>query len=326
MREPCLFLVLSALVVAPPGCGGDDAEEMNVLPTASADGSGGSGDDGVSATTPTSTDPTDPTVGVDETGTGGGASFPVTYRFDCIEIVAIGDGDMDGEPDGEAFQANVLQQAWSADIMGHKLNIMLTVLERDDAAGTAMIEIGSGVGTGDADLCTETTTQQPPRMAGYQAGVSEWGAGATCSAAATDGGVGTYTFALDPSEVVYVYAEDDDGTTFNCVPDGSAPDAVPVRAIEASVTIAAGESTGHGQLQGCLTRAEASALCSCLGECVGEPDPDCGGCPAGAHPLESLLGTIGPTTRCTELMGEEAFDLVIGFVTSEIPINPEVCG
>lgn len=326
MRELCPKILSVSFFSALPllACSGDDSEE-NVLPTASADGSGTAADDG-GATSMTTT-PGDDGGTVDDTGTGGAApTFPVTYRFDCIDIIAIGDGDMDGEPDGTALQANILENAWANDISGYKLNIMLTVSERDDAAGTATLEIGSGVGPDPGNLCTEATTMQPPRMATYTVGSTEWAAGGTCSEAASEGGAGTYNFALTPQDVVYVYAEDDDGTTFNCVPDGSAPDAVPVRAIEASVTVQPGEKIGYGQLSGCLTRAEAGALCSCLGECAGEPDPECDGCPAGAHPLESLLGGIGPTDRCTELMGEEAFDLVIGFVTSEMPINPDVCG
>ena len=322
MRELCRKILFSS-VFATAACSGDDSEEMNVLPTASA--SGTAGDDGGSMSM--SSSPTDGGGTVDDTGTGGGAqTFPVTYRFDCIDIKIVGDGDGDGEADGTAFQANVLEQTWGSDIDGYKLNIMLTVSERDDAAGTATLEIGSGVGPDASSLCTEPTTMQPPRMATYTPGVSEWGAGGTCSEASTEGGAGTYNFALGPEEVVYVYAEDDDGTAFNCVPDGSAPDAVPVRAIEASVTVAPGESTGYGELSGCLTLAEAGALCSCLGACMGEAHEDCGGCPVGARPLGSLLSGINPSNRCTELMGEDAFDLVIGFVTAEIPSNPDVCG
>lgn len=327
MRELCPKILHVALLVstfASTACSGDDSEEMNVLPTASATGGATAGDDGGSMSMTSSPDDG---ATADDTGTGGGAqTFPVTYRFDCIDIRIVGDGDGDGEADGTAFQAGILEQAWSSDIENYKLNIMLTVLERDDAAGTASLLIGSGIGPDAATLCTEPTTMQPARPATFSPGTSEWGAGETCSAAATEGGAGTYNFALGPEEVVYVYAEDDDGTTFNCVPDGSAPDAVPVRAIEASVTVAPGESTGHGELSGCLTLAQAGALCSCLGACTGEAHEDCGGCPVGARPLGLLLDGINPSTRCTELMGEDAFDLVIGFVTAEIPNNPEVCG
>ena len=35
-------------------------------------------------------------------------------------------------------------------------------------------------------------------------------------------------------------------------------------------------------LTGCLVDSEAQTLCSCLGECVGSPHADCGGCPDGS--------------------------------------------
>ena len=308
--------------IALAGCPSDDGEEMNVLPTASA----GSGDTSAGSGSVTTTDPT----GVDDSSGGGGmVEFPQTYRFDCIDIRIIGDGDGDGEADGTSFQGNVLQNAWTNDIAGYKLNILLTVAERDDAGGTAMIAVGSGVGTSTSDLCIEATTNNGATyMAGYEAGVGEWvGADAmTCSAAEASTAGGTYTFSLTPDDVIYVYAEDDDGTTFNCNPSGAFPDAVPVRAIEATVTVPDDAGPGYGELTGCLTEAEAGQLCSCLGVCAGDSPAECAGCPMGARPLAALLDGVGPSNRCTTLMGENAFDLTLGFSTSPIPNEPVPCG
>jgi hypothetical protein len=304
------------------GCPSDDGEEMNVLPTAGAD----SGDSGSADGTPTTTDPT----GVDDSSGGGMVEFPQTYRFDCIDIRVVGDGDGDGEADGTAFQANVLQNAWSNDIAGFKLNILLTVNERDDAGGTAMVTVGSGVGTSAADMCVEATTANGVTyQAGYAAGTGEWGGAGpdTCSEASTDAAGGTYTFGLTTNDVIYVYAEDDDGTTFNCNPTGAFPNAVPIRAVEAVVTVASDAGPGYGELTGCLTEAEAGQLCSCLGACLGDTaHPDCGGCPNGSTPLASLLSGVGPSNRCTDLMGESAFDLTIGFSVSSVPTEPVLCG
>ena len=83
---------------------------------------------------------------------------------------------------------------------------------------------------------------------------------------------------------------------------------------------------GYGELTGCLTEAEATQLCSCLGLCAGEADPECGGCPTGARPLAALLDGVGPSNRCTDLMGEPAFDLTLGFSTTAIPNEPTACG
>jgi hypothetical protein len=43
-------------------------------------------------------------------------------------------------------------------------------------------------------------------------------------------------------------------------------------------------------------------------------------------PLRSLLMGINPSTRCTDLMGEDAFDLQIGFTASALPTVPATCG
>lgn len=307
-------------------CGGDDEGGQNVLPTASASGSGESTADSTAAGPETGVEPTaDTTAGTE-------VMFPATYRFDCIDIVQIGDSDGDGQPDGEAIQGTLLENTWAADIDAFKLNIMLTVSSRDDAAGMAELRIGSGIGTDASDLCTEPTTVSDSRMAGFDPADAQWqpsGASGTCSepASSGDGLGGTYTFELGPTDTVYIYAEDDDGTVFNCVPGGGAPNAVPLHAIVATVTVDASEQLAAGQLSGCLVDSEAQALCSCLGECTGAANPDCGGCPDGAVPLAQLLGGVGATDNCTALMGETAYDLTVGFTSRRLATDdPMVCG
>ncbi len=318
VRRGC---VLVGVLLGSGACGGDDGG-TNVLPTASASGSG----DATASGSETAVEPTA------DTTAGGEVMFPATYRFDCIDIVQIGDGDGDGQPDGEAIQGVLLENTWAADIDAYKLNIMLTVTSRDDAAGSAELRIGSGIGTDASDLCTEATTASDPRMAGFDAAVSQWqptGASGTCSepAASSDGLGGTYSFELGAGDTVHIYAEDDDGTVFNCVPGGGAPDAVPLHAIVATVTVDANEQRAAGQLTGCLVASEAQALCSCLGECSGSAHADCGGCPDGSVPLAQLLGGVGPTDNCTSIMGETAYDLTVGFTSRRLPVDdPMLCG
>ncbi|MEX1362769.1 MAG: hypothetical protein AB1Z98_06555, partial [Nannocystaceae bacterium] len=264
----------------------------------------------------------DTTAGVDPT-------FPATYRFDCIDIITVGDGNGDGMPDGEAIQATLLENVWGQDIALFKLNILLTVLERDGAAGTATLSIGSGIGTGTADQCVEPTTASPEQAAGFDPDTAVWQPGGEgCVEPAADGAIGaTYTFETAPSDTIYIYAQDDDATPFNCVPGGSSPNAVPLHAITSTVTVDANDQVAAGQLTGCLVDAEAQALCSCLGECSGAANPACGGCPDGSTPLATLLGGVGPTDRCTELMGETAYDLTVGFTTTRLPVaEPTTCG
>ncbi|MCX4242284.1 hypothetical protein [Paraliomyxa miuraensis] len=305
----------------------DPEDPPNVLP--SADGSGSSGD----ATGEPSTGEPDTNVETSADTTEGTAlMFPVTYRFDCIDVMAMGDSNGDGQADGDAIQATLLENTWTSDIDGHKLNIMLTVASRDDVAGMAELLIGSGIGTSNDDLCAEPTTASDPKPAMFAAGEAQWqvsGASDACAEPAAGGATagGTYTFVLPPSDTIYIYAEDDDGTVFNCVPGGEAPNAVPLHAIEATVTVNESEQISAGVLTGCLVESEAQNLCSCLGQCSGSANPDCGGCPNGSIPLAQLLGGVSPTDRCTGIMGETAFDMTVGFTTRRIGVDdPMVCG
>ncbi len=299
------------------GCPSDDTGGSNVLPTASATGN----DTGMTSS-----------ESVDTTAGGGAISFPSTYRFDCIDIVEIGDGNGDGQPDGESIQGVFLENTWAADIAAFKLNIMLSVRERDDAGGPAVIVIGSGVGPNAMDLCSEPTTVSGDLQAVYDPAGAVWQPSPStdaCAEAAADDVQfgGTYSFDLPSDDTVYIYAEDDDGTVFNCVPGGGSPDAVPLHAIRAVVTMNEDETVASGQLTGCLVDSEAQALCSCLGECSGPVNPECAGCPDGSTPLAVLLGKVGPTDACTEIMGETAYDLTVGFTTRLLDVDePMACG
>jgi len=317
--------VVLALPLVAAGCGDDGNGEENVLPTASASGSTTAS----SASTGTTMSEDDLTA--DTTAGGSGATFPATYLFDCIDIIEMGDSNGDGMPDGDAIQVTLLENTWASDIAAFKLNIMLTVLERDDAAGTATIVVGSGVGTSAADMCLEPTSLSPENAATFDAGSAQWqpsNAQGSCIEPATgDGFGGTYTFELSANEAIYIYAEDDDGTVFNCVPGGAAPNAVPLHAVTATVTLDANEQVAAGRLTGCLVDSEAQELCSCLGECAGAANPDCGGCPDGSVPLAVLLGDVGPTDDCTATMGETAYELTVGFVNRRLAVEqPMTCG
>lgn len=313
-----------ALALTLGACGDDGSTTPNVLPTAS-----GSGDDGNTDTgADTAADPDD---GVDTTAGGGEVMLPATYRFNCMDIIALGDSNEDGIADGDAIQATLLENTWSSDISMFKLNILLTVHERDEAAGTATIAVGSGIGPDANDQCVESTSASPNYQAGYDASAAAWqpsdGNGTCVEPATGDGFGGTYSLNLAAEDTVYIYAQDDDGTAFNCVPGGGAPNAVPLHAIVAEVTVDANNNVAGGTMTGCLTDSEAQGLCSCLGECSGDVHEDCGGCPGGATPLGVLIGGVGPTDNCTSIMGEPAYDFTVGFTTARISEdNPMTCG
>lgn len=306
------------------GCTNGEGNEPNVLP----DPSGGS----TSAATSTGATTTPATSGSDsgsDSGTAADDPIPVTYRFDCVDIQGVGDAD------GTAFQAQVLENTWGNDIDAFKLNIMLEVESRDTAAGEAQLGIRSGVGPDGADLCAEPNTISDLIPVSFVEGETRWAATSAngeCSTAmaGTDGN--TYEMQLPPERVVYIYAQDDDGTTFNCTPDAGTPDAVPIRAVQAEVSTNPGETAIWGTLNGCLLQSDAAALCSCLGSCAGSGPDDlqtegtCAGCPTGGVPLAELLGGVNPSDNCTTVMGAPAFDLQIGFSARALPNVPTSCG
>lgn len=307
------------------GCGDDGGSTPNVLTQGS--------DTTASATTAATTtaDTAADMDDVDTTAGGGEPSFPATYRFNCMDIIELGDSNDDGIADGDAFQATLLQNTWVNDINMFKLNIMLTVSERDDEAGTATINIGSGIGPSLTDQCVEGTTASPDYQAAFDPDSAQWqpsGGQESCVEPATgDGFGGTYSLQLAASDTVYIYAQDDDGTEFNCVPGGGAPNAVPLHAITAEVTVDANNEIAGGTMTGCLLDSEAQELCSCLGVCAGDVHADCGGCPGGATPLGQLIEGVGPTDNCTRIMGAPAYDFTAGFTTQRLADpSPMACG
>lgn len=308
------------------GCTNGEGNEPNVLPDPSGGGS----------TTATTSTPTSSTTAVAEASSDSGSETeapaddtPKTYRFDCIDIQGVGDAD------GSAIQAQVLENTWSNDIDLFKLNIMLEVESRDFEAGEAQLGIRSGVGPDGSGLCAEENTISDLIPVSFVQGETRW-AGSTavgeCSTPSSGTSGNSYEMQLPPERVVYIYAEDDDTTTFNCTPDAGTPDAVPIRAVQAEVSTDANENVIWGTLDGCLLQSDAAALCSCLGSCGGSgPDDlqtegECAGCPTGGNPLEVLLGGVNPSDNCTSVMGAPAFDLTIGFSGSKLPNVPTACG
>ena len=173
-------LLAAMLVAATSACGSSDPAETdsNVLPT-----QGATEDDSSSTAAPTTMTMT--MTSADSTGgTGGELPLPVAYRFECIDIQALGDAD------GTAFQASLLEDTWSSDVDDYKLNIIFEVVSRDAAAATGEVAIRSGIGTGAADMCAEQTSQSEVIAVEYSPTTALWapatGDGA-CSAPADAG-------------------------------------------------------------------------------------------------------------------------------------------
>lgn len=319
-----------AWVLGAAACTNGEGDEPNVLPDLPGESSTSGSTTTDSATTQNPTLPvTGSGSGSGSSGSAGGDPTPVTYRFDCIDIQMVGDAD------GTVIQAQLLENTWSSDIDQLKLNIMLEAESRDAEAGEAMLGIRSGVGPEASGLCAQPDTISDLIPVSYVEGETRWGPSSAvgeCSVEAPGADGNSYSMELPPERVVYIYAEDDDTTPFNCTPDAGTPDAVPIRAVTAEVSTDAGEGVVWGTLNGCLVEAEAQALCSCLGSCGGDgpddlqPDGECGGCPVGGTPLAVLLGGVNPSDNCSSIMGEPAFDLRIGFSGAALPHVPTSCG
>lgn len=315
-----------ALALGMAACGDTSSgDEGNVLPTQANTEDSGSSAGSMSMTgamtMTTMTTTADTTDG--DTGTLPGA--PAAYRFECVDIQMLGDAD------DSVLQARLLEDTWGSDIDDYKLNIIFEVASRDDAAMTAEVGIRSGIGSGAGDMCAEPTSQTALIPIAFDPASTLWEPSAAegeCSAMAASGATsgGSYTMSLGTDVVVYIYAQDTDGTTFNCTADAS-PDAVPVRAVEAELTVSADGTQVAGSLTGCLLDSEASSLCSCLGACNPEAmNENCADCPDGSVPLKSLLQGIGTSPRCTELTGVDAYDLTLGFSGLALPNVPMTCG
>jgi hypothetical protein len=298
---------------------------IGLLASAACSGDDGGGDNVLSTTAGTDTDASTTTAGTGGADTGVvGNMFPETFRFSCIDIQLIGDN-----PD--SFQANTLEQQWQQDMDVFKLNILADILERDDAAGTSVMQIRSGVGGSATDMCSDGATESVEHAAGYDTALNGWGPVAAgtedlCSSASDEPMGGSYVLSTAATDVFHIYAEDNDGTTFNCTSDPNVLDAVPLHAIEATFTQNVDGTKAWGTLSGCLVETEAEALCSCLGQCAGAANADCAGCPDGSVPLRTLLGTIQPDQACSDTMGVPAFTMTLGFSADLLPAVPGTCG
>ena len=291
------------------GCGWNYTPTDNILPDPNAEGDSGS--EGPPPPPPP------------ETGeTGDIELYPATYRFDCIDIQMLGDAD------ATVFQVSTLQNTWAADIQNFKLNILIDLLSLDETAGDGTVSVRSGIGGGWSDQCSQTDTESSEFPVAYEAGVTAWAASdveGDCAAPASSGGSGTFNVELGAADKVFIYAEDDDGTVFNCSLDDT-PDAIPIYALNSTITASEDHSVIAGTLTGCMAEADANNICSCLSVCQGNPHPMCPGCPGGAVPLGLLLGGINATSNCTDLLGQTAFDIELQFTARRLAGVPQSCG
>jgi hypothetical protein len=311
VHRPAWDLALSCAVsLGLLGCGWDYTPSDNILPSTT-----------VADETTTSDESPDPETG--ETGDTDGEPLPATYRFNCVDIKSMGDADE------TVFQVITLQNTWAADIANFKLNILIDLLAEDPELETGTITIRSGVGPNSGNQCGQPDTASVEFGVDYQPGTGAWapiGSGDLCATADTAAAAGTYTLEMSADENVYIYAEDNDGTPFNCSAAGNAPNAIPIYALDATMTMTENRSTLAGTLTGCVVQSQALGVCSCLSVCGASQHPDCGGCPTGSVPLGLLLGGINTTPHCTGLMGEPAFDIVLEFAAQRLGSVPMTCG
>ncbi len=254
-----------------------------------------------------------------------------TYRIDCIKIEQL------GSVGAAAFQTQFLGIAWTADIRDFKLNIMVDVHALDAEAGTATLQIRSGVGADELTMCGESTTTSPQTDGVFDSGTAlirpttdaerlDDGFCADDASAKIEAAEGTATFQFATDELVWIYAEDNDKTPFNCTADAAEPDAVPLHAVSADIVFGPDGTWAAGRLHGCLNLAEAEVLCSCIGSCQGPPgEGPCVGCPDGSKPLASQLAGVTTSDECTDIMGEPSFDLTASFSALQLGYVPEVC-
>lgn len=227
-------------------------------------------------------------------------AFPGTYRFSLIDILRVGSQEK-GQP--TAIQLNILQSQWKVDIDEYKLNILLVVDSVVDAAAT--LWVGSGVGLSASELCLETQASSPTFTAEHQNK--------------------SFTFTLPQADRIYIYAQDHDGTTFNCTPDPKAPDAIPLSGVTGTATFGDNPCTLKGTITGCLSVEETKTICTCLAKCSGSQHADCPGCPAGALPLYGLLGGIQPSPECKTATGVDGFVIMVDFEAAWIGPPPTNC-
>ena len=103
------------------------------------------------------------------------------------------------------------------------------------------------------------------------------------------------------------------------------PEHIPVKALQATVTLSEDGVTASGELLGCMTENDANQRCTCLGKCAGNDNPDCPDCPGGSIKLGALLGGINATDACTARAGETAFDVRLRFTARRLGEVPNAC-
>lgn len=288
------------------GCGWNYTPTDNVLPDPNAEAES------------SSSGPQLPDLG----DTDGAQLYPATYRFDCIDIQRLGDAD------DTVFQVATLQNTWAGDVANFKLNILIDLLTVDEASGSGTVSVRSGVGAGWADQCSQNQTESSEFPVGYESMVTTWVPSQVegeCATMGSTGGSGTFNLELAGSDRVFIYAEDNDGTAFNCSLEAQAPDAIPIYGLSATITASDDHSLIAGTLTGCMGAADAQNICSCLSVCAGNQHPSCPGCPGGAVPLGLLLGGINPTQHCSDLLGVDAFDIELEFTAQRLGGVPTSC-
>lgn len=227
-------------------------------------------------------------------------AFPGTYRFSLIDILRVGSQEK-GQP--AAIQLNILQSQWKEDIGEYKLNILLVVDSVVDSG--ASLWVGSGVGLSAPELCLETQASSPLFSADFQDDV--------------------FTFTLPKADRIYIYAQDHDGTTFNCTPDPQLPDAIPLSGVSGTATFGDNPCSLKGTITGCLSVEETKTICTCLKKCSGSQHADCPGCPAGAVPLFGLLGGIQASPECKTATGVDGFIIQVDFEADWVGPPPADC-
>lgn len=265
----------------------------------------------------------------------GGFGPPAAYRFDCINIRRLGPPPSASRE--RPIQADTLNQKWREDIELFRLNIMV-VLDDPGANGEVPIRIGSGVGSGLADVCMEATTNRPPVPSDLAVGTSMYvatpqeTAGEPCTAEdAAAAAYGTARFEIHGNDRVYIYAENNQGLPYNCTAD-ERPNAVPLREVHADLTLSPDGTRLAGRMVACLTKSDLETVCSCISPRCHTMEADdlqsggvCDGCARSGTTLGALFGAVQESPECDPLVGEPAYQMVVGFSGKRLDGQPPVC-
>jgi hypothetical protein len=269
-----------------------------------------------------------------------GGPFPAAWRFECIHIFKLGEPTPSGMP---PFQATVLNRLWQTDVTDHRLNILIGIDAFNPETKQAEVFIGSGVGIDDATQCREPTTDgtrfEAPISLDTANHVAQHDPAQSAISCVVDAPAGTEAYGtvnveVPSTDAIYIYAQNAKEIPFNCTPDPALPQAVPLRYVSADVTLTKDTGEISGELTACLTKADISQLCSCIGDCLATDKNDvvaegafCAGCPRGAAPLTAQLNGLISSPACTaKTGGAEAYELKASFFARRLPGQPEVCG